>query len=276
MDLALLAAMMAGREALHEAYPVLPMWTLPILCLPYAQLLVTVINLMPVEIQGETKKEPVFYSDGNLLLALLWGRFVEVPEQMVERYVKKVQAYDPNFRRDDSPILKHMPPAIWRRLLEVHLDEASGDHDSVVWHCKRLLHTVDFAPGERARMLDVIASIPVNHDAPGLLHRALRLAHQAYDLFPESAQLRMTLGCLLVQDGQSREGIKTLEPVAELGALTSSQQALCASHLAVAHHALDDLFETRYWLATADEKSVDPPAKAAVARLTAKLRPLVA
>ncbi|WP_075087639.1 hypothetical protein [Verrucomicrobium spinosum] len=211
-DISLLAAMMTAREALHTAHPVLPLWTVPILCLPYAQLLVTVLNLMPVEIHGESKQDPVFYSDGNLLLALLWGRFSDVPGKMVEHYVKSVRAYDPGFQKQDSPILTHMPPAIWRRFLEVHLDSASGDYDSVVWHCKRLLHTVDFAPGERARLLDTIASIPVFHDAPELHHRALRLATQAHSLFPDSAKLRMTLGCLLIQDGRIPEAWRSWNP----------------------------------------------------------------
>ena len=277
-DFLLLAIMMAGREALHEAYPVLPLWTVPILCLPYSQLLVSVLNLMPVEIHGESKEEPVFYSDGNLLLALLWGRFAGVPELMIQRYVEQVQTYDPAFRREDSPILKHLPPPIWRRMLEVRLDDESGDHDSVVWHCKRLLHTVDFAPGERARVLDQIASIPVRHDAPSLRHRALRLAQQAHALFPESLPLRMTLGCLLVQDGRPKEGVDLLVPAAELEqgqdppALTASQRAICACHLARAYHELDDPFEQRYWLAVADENATEAPMKAVVERLAGKLR----
>lgn len=276
MDISLLTAMMTARDALHTAYPVLPLWTVPILCLPYAQLLVTVLNLMPVEIHGESKQDPVFYSDGNLLLALLWGRFADVPGLMVERYVKSVQAYDPAFQKQDSPILTHMPSTIWRRFLEVHLDEASGDYDSVVWHCKRLLHTVDFAPGERARLLDTIASIPVYHPAPGLLHRALRLGSQAHALFPQSAKLQMTLGCLLVQQGRLPEGLALLEPVAELERLTKADQAICASHLAVAHHQLGDLLETKYWLTSADEKATNPKTKAAVDRLCAKERTFVA
>ncbi|WP_075087638.1 hypothetical protein [Verrucomicrobium spinosum] len=64
--------------------------------------------------------------------------------------------------------------------------------------------------------------------------------------------------------------------MAGLERLTKAEQSVCASHLAIAHHHLGDLLETRYWLANADEKASNLTTKAAVDRLCVKVRPFVA
>lgn len=216
-------------------------------------LIVAVANLIPVgTIPTPCEWVPASNTDGQMLLALWRWKANDGDRKAIQSYCESIQRYDPCFQWEDAQAATDLSPA--RRRLQRKTDLALMEQrfdDGYQW-AKQLLDQHSFAPGERALVLDRIASLPVFHEAPAQVTPALEFARQAHALFPESATVRGTLGALLVLAEKPGEGLLLLEPLTHEGN-APLDRLIAAAFMALGHHQLVDPLESRYWLTVARE-----------------------
>lgn len=216
-------------------------------------LIVAVANLLPVgSIPNPGQGVPASNTDGQWLLALWQWRKNGGGHKTLQTYCESIQRYDPGFRWEDAQAAADLSPP--RRRLQRKSDLALTEQrfdDAYRW-TQQLLDEQAFAPGERALILDCLASVPVFHEAPAQVDRALEFAREAHTLFPESATVQGTLGSLLVLAGRPGEGMPMLEPLTHEGN-APLDRIIAAAFMALGHHHLADPLESRYWLTVARE-----------------------
>lgn len=216
-------------------------------------LIVAFTNLLPVgSIPHPGQGVPASNTDGQWLLTLWQWRKHGGGQATIQSYCESIQRYDPGFRWEDAQAGADLSPARRRLQRKVDLALVEQRFDDAYRWAQQLLDEQSFAPGERALILDCLASVPVFHEAPAQLNRALEFAREAHTLFPESATVQGTLGSLLVLAGKPGEGLPMLEPLTREGH-APMDRLISATFMALGHHQLEDPLESRYWLTVARE-----------------------
>jgi hypothetical protein len=191
----------------------------------------------------------VFYAgsthpnDGKMFFQYFSGQVTRAFTAYQSQYQASVQSDDPNFRIEESWLIKVRPQS-FRVLRAVERSQADGRYHEMCDGYLAILESPLMTNGERARYLDCLACIALIHGQMEFKGRALAWAKEAHQLFPKSPTLRGTYGGALVANGEYALGVEMLTP------LTSQEnqpidRSISACYLAKAHHHLGNAAEAK-------------------------------
>jgi hypothetical protein len=170
------------------------------------------IHFLPAKVRVDGLTYP---TEGCLLLEYITGRYAKSwgPKFIFrETYQRCAKRYDPDFSYRASWIWKTTQEE--RTLFgEANIAVAAGNHKALIEKYHILLQNPKLVGGERAFLLDSIASTAVMEDCDVVPGRALEWAREAQALVPHIRTVRGTLGAALVQTGVYAEAIELLIPL---------------------------------------------------------------
>jgi hypothetical protein len=176
----------------------------------FFEVMVLVFNLLPYDAKlDRSTSNP---TDGKQLILYLSGRISAAVTATLKNYREEIARYDPTFRAGDSWIFKASQVSL-AKLAEAQVYYLQGRFGPAVGRYLGLLETEELSRGERAQLLDQLASIAVIGGDKAYLERALAWSREACELAPGAKTLRGTLGSLLVETGSYAAGIEMLMPL---------------------------------------------------------------
>ncbi|QIF01476.1 site-2 protease family protein [Roseimicrobium sp. ORNL1] len=215
------------------------------------QIVFFLYSVVPHDATIEGRLHP---NDGKQFIAYVTGKQTRALRDALtthEPYKAAVARYTPDFEFEDFWLMNASPEEL-ELLGDAENDLIRSRFEDAISKFERLLSNPKLRGGERACILDSLASIPVMHGHENSLDKALGWIREAQSLAPHSVTLRGSLGGALVQTGSYAEAIKILTP------LTTPEnekvdKTVSALFLAKAWDKQGDAAQAAQWLAKATE-----------------------
>lgn len=153
-------------------------------------------------------------SDGLMVWEFATGQISSDAGVTGENYRDYIRRYDTGF---NSPRawFDESPPPLRDAYVKLVIASVEGDHTTVLACGQTVLAAKGMSAGERAAVLDQMASIVAVAGKLSHLEQALSWAKEAVTLCPDAPTLRGTLGGLLVLDDRPAEGLEHLLPLTD-------------------------------------------------------------
>jgi hypothetical protein len=188
-----------------------------------------IFNLPPRDIKRNENKIPNDTKNLWNYLSLKYKTDIDIAAEKIKndfsRYSEQLDESSMFLARADSIFLSIYLNAM------IDLRE-NRCHDAVL-KCQQILNSSILSDGERAQILDVLASLPIVTGDNKYLSEAMEWCKEAQKIAPHSKTLLGTFGSLLIETGNIEQGVKVLLPIAELEN-DSNDKAISCFYLAKA------------------------------------------
>ncbi len=209
------------------------------------------IHFLPVKVSIDGLSAP---SVGTLFFEYVSGKYPKSwcrTFRFFDIYRISMLRYDPEFQYTSCWLLRASREE-QMFLVQGDLEMDKQAYDTALEHYEKLLALPGFTGGERARVLDHMACIPVmlGHAVPW--DKVLVWIHEARRLAPNATTIHGTLGGALVQTGAYAEAIEVLTPLTTSGN-DDTDRTVSSIFLAKAWDRQGDPAKAAQWLSKATE-----------------------
>jgi hypothetical protein len=163
-----------------------------------------------------------------------------------ETYPKMVAPYEPGVEFETS-WLATTTLDNWNLLISAEVDSGTGQHEAAIEKWEKVLANPNLKGGERARILDHLASTFLQDGSKPDLQKGLEWTREAQALVPQARTIRATHGALLVETGAFAEAIEMLTPLTTPNC-DETDRVISSLFLAKACDRQGDAHQAALWL----------------------------
>ncbi|WP_016876243.1 M50 family metallopeptidase [Chlorogloeopsis fritschii PCC 9212] len=213
------------------------------------EILLFIFNILPLEARqyGITVG-----SDGKQVIDALTKSNQQFIQKLLglSRYASKQDNSSENFFNNDLKSLQI--------LFKAQAQINRQNFDDAIELLELLLNNPDFIQRDKVYIIDILASIVINHGEKKYLQQANKWSEQALLLANDIKTVRGTRGSILVELGRYNEGKEMLLPLTEAGNDTIDIAISCC-YIAKADYFLGNEEQVKTWLKKAEQNSAGSP-----------------
>ena len=196
------------------------------------------------------------YTDGKQILITLFSDVSQMFVSVIEAYQKNLLRYDNSSENSKKFFLNNDLQAL-QNLIYAETERMEKNIELSIELFLDILKLPDLSNGEKAFILDHLASIVVIDGYTQYLEKANIWSQKALNLVPNCPTIKGTRGAVLIELKYYEEGKEILLP------LTTEDNekndiAICSCYLAKADYFLGNIDQSEKWLIKAEENEIYP------------------
>jgi hypothetical protein len=195
------------------------------------QMLQIIFNLPPRDIKRNENKMP---NDTKKLWIYLSSKYKYNIDIAAEKIKNDIARYSEKFD-ESSMFIARADSTLLSMYLNAMIDFKDNRYLDAILKFQQILNSSILSDGERAQILDILASLPIVTGDNKYVSEAMDWCKQAKKIAPHSKTILGTFGSLLIEKGDIEQGVKVLLPIAELEN-DSNDKAISCFYLAKAYN----------------------------------------